>query len=68
MAFEVDGPIPFDEPGVLAGITVPLAAAGLGVFVVSTFDTDYVLVKEAGLDAACEAWRKAGVEVQAAPV
>lgn len=46
VAFAVEGPIPFDETGVIAGITTPLAAAGIGVFVVSTFDTDYVLVRD----------------------
>ena len=46
-AFRVEGPIPFGEVGVVAGVTAPLAAAGVPVFVLSTYDTDYVLVKEA---------------------
>jgi uncharacterized protein len=46
-AFEVEGPIPFDETGVLAGLVAPLAAAGIPVFVISTHDTDLVLVREA---------------------
>ena len=45
IAYEVAGPIPFDETGVIAGLTAPLAAAKVGVFVVSTFDTDYVLIR-----------------------
>ena len=44
-AFEVAGPLPFDLTGVVSGLTAPLAAAGIPVFVVSTYDTDYVLVK-----------------------
>jgi len=44
-AFEVVGPLPFSLTGVVAGLTAPLAAAGIPVFVVSTYDTDYVLVK-----------------------
>jgi hypothetical protein len=44
-AFEVMGPLPFDLPGVVSGLTAPLAAAAIPVFVVSTYDTDYLLVK-----------------------
>ena len=44
-AFELVGPIPFSTLGVISGLTVPLAAAGIGVFVLSTYDTDYLLVK-----------------------
>jgi hypothetical protein len=44
-AFEVQGPLPFGLTGVVSGLTSPLAAAGIPVFVLSTFDTDYVLVK-----------------------
>ena len=44
-AFEVLGPLPFSLTGVVSGLTAPLAAAGIPVFVVSTYDTDYVLVK-----------------------
>ena len=42
--FRLAGPIAFTETGVLSSIAVPLAAAGIGIFVISTFDTDYVLV------------------------
>ena len=51
-AFQVQGPIPFDELGVIAGIAGRLAAAAVPVFVLSTHDTDLVLVPEARLDAA----------------
>lgn len=46
-AFEVVGPLPFTLAGVVSGITAPLAAAGISVFVVSTYDTDYLLVRSA---------------------
>ena len=46
-AFELAGPIPFATTGVLSGLTAPLAAAQVPVFVVSTYDTDYLLVKAA---------------------
>jgi hypothetical protein len=51
-AFRLEGPIPFGEVGVVAGVTAPLAAAGVPVFVLSTYDTDYVLVKVADLERA----------------
>ena len=44
-ALKVPGPIPFGVTGVLASIAGPLAAAGISIFAVSTYDTDYVLVK-----------------------
>src|SRR3954471_11539066 len=43
-ALKLPGPIPFSETGVLAGLAGPLAAAGISIFAVSTYDTDYVLV------------------------
>lgn len=44
--FALEGPIPFEQTGVIAGLTAPLAAAEIPVFVLSTFDTDYLLVRE----------------------
>lgn len=40
----LEGPIPFATTGVAAELTRSLAARGISVFVISTFDTDYVLV------------------------
>jgi hypothetical protein len=57
------GPFPFDEVGVLASVASPLAAAGISLFALSTFDTDYVLVKEARLPSASEALVFAGHEL-----
>ena len=54
-ALKVPGPIPFEQVGVLAGLAAPLAAAGISIFALSTYDTDYVLVKEADLDRALAA-------------
>jgi hypothetical protein len=44
-ALAVPGPIPFEQTGVMAGIAGPLAAAGIAIFALSTYDTDYVLVR-----------------------
>jgi hypothetical protein len=51
-AFALEGPVPFNEPGVIAGLTAPLAAAGVPVFVISTYDTDLLLVRETDLERA----------------
>lgn len=59
-ALKLLGPIPFGTVGVVARITAPLAAAGIGVFVLSTFDTDHVLVKAVDLERAMAALRAAG--------
>ena len=58
--FTLHGPVPFDETGVLSALAVPLAEAGVGIFVVSTFDTDYLLVAGRNLDAARSALAAAG--------
>jgi nitrilase len=57
----VAGSMPFSVTGVLAGITQPLAAAGVSVFAFSTYDTDYLLVQEANWERATEAWGEAGL-------
>lgn len=59
-AMRVAGVIEFSVIGVLAGLTVPLAEAGVSVFAISTFDTDYLLVKEHDLGRAVEVLRNAG--------
>jgi len=62
----VAGPIPFSAVGVLAALVAPLAEAGISVFSVSTFDTDYLLVKAGDLDKTIAVLRQAGQEVQGA--
>jgi hypothetical protein len=54
-ALMVPGPIPFEQTGVLARIATPLAAAGISIFAIATYDTDYVLVRETDLDRALAA-------------
>jgi len=48
--------------GVLAAILNPLAAANIGIFAVSTFDTDYILIKSDEVQAAEQALSAAGHE------
>lgn len=59
-ALEVAGPLDFSMVGVMAGLTAPLAEAGVSVFVVSTYDTDYVLVRSTAITQAIVALREAG--------
>jgi hypothetical protein len=63
-ALRVRGPLPLDLVGILAAIADPLAEAGLSIFAISTFDTDYVLVKAADLEAAVRALGRAGHQVR----
>jgi hypothetical protein len=48
----IRGPLAFSETGVLSSLAAPLARAGISIFVVSTYDTDNILVKEELLVAA----------------
>jgi hypothetical protein len=60
----LEGPFAFSLTGVLASVLAPLAAAGVSVFAVSTFDTDYVMVPATALDAALSALADAGHTVR----
>jgi hypothetical protein len=62
-ALRVRGPLPLNLIGIRAAIAEPLAAAGLSIFAISTYDTDYVLVKGRDLDAAVRALKRAGHQV-----
>lgn len=64
-ALRVSGPLDFALVGILARLTAPLAAAGIPVFTMSTFDTDYLLVRSGHLDGAVGALRDAGHDVRA---
>lgn len=62
-ALKVRGPLDFSLTGIMASIATALAEANVALFAVSTFDTDYVLVKEDALEAAIAALRDAGCEI-----
>lgn len=62
-AVRVLGPIPFEVTGVAAALVSPLAAAGISVFLLATFDTDYLLLQEAVFARAVEILRAAGHEI-----
>ena len=62
-ALALRGPIDFALTGVLVRILQPLAEADVGIFALSTYDTDLVLVKEVQLAHAVAALRNAGLDV-----
>jgi hypothetical protein len=62
-ALRVRGQLPPNLVGILLSMAEPLARAGLSIFAISTYDTDYVLVKERDLPAAISALRAAGHQV-----
>jgi len=51
-ALRVQGPIAFEQVGVLANLSTTLADGAISIFSVSTFDTDYMLVKQPDIPAA----------------
>jgi uncharacterized protein len=63
--FKLEGPFPFSQTGVLASFINPLAEKGLSIFAISTFDTDYVLVKEEHAGTAREILHAAGHQFMA---
>ena len=61
---KVEGPLDFSLSGVLASLTAPLAREGISVFALSTYDTDYLLVKKEQVEKALQALREEGYEVE----
>jgi hypothetical protein len=63
VCFQVAGPLDFSLTGVVASVVAPLADADIPLFVISTFETDYLLVREHDHHAAVEALTAAGHSV-----
>lgn len=59
----VEAVLDFSMVGVLARISQVLAEAGISIFVLSTFDTDYILVQESRLEPACQALERVGYAI-----
>ena len=60
--FRVEGIVDFSLTGILSWLSSALAEARIGIFAVSTFNTDYILVRTADFDRAREALRHIGCE------
>ena len=58
--FKVEGPLDLSLTGVLASLANPLAEARINIFALSTFDTDYLLVKEDNVSRAAEVLIRSG--------
>jgi len=56
----VKGPLDFALTGVLASLAGPLAEAGVSIFSISTYDTDYLLLAEHDLERGIAALERAG--------
>ena len=57
---KVVGPLDFNLTGILAGISDILAKENISIFAISTFDTDYILVRKHDLSSAITKLRQAG--------
>jgi hypothetical protein len=62
-ALEVIGPLGFSLTGIMANISGVLARAGVSIFSISTYDTDYILVKKQTVNKAMAALRADGYNV-----
>jgi uncharacterized protein len=62
-ALQVAGPLDFGLTGILASLAAPLAEVDVSIFAISTYDTDYLLVRDGDLERAKEALRGAGHEI-----
>ena len=60
--FRIEGTLEFSLVGILAKLSSVLAENGIGIFAVSTYNTDYILVKAGDLDRAMRALAEAGYE------
>ena len=62
-AFRIEGVLDFSLIGILSKITGVLAESGIGIFAVSTYNTDYILVKDENFDKAAETLAAAGYTI-----
>jgi hypothetical protein len=62
---KIEGPFDFNEIGVLAAITAPLAQAHISLLTVSTFDTDYIFLQESQFETAVDILEAVGHEIDA---
>ncbi|MBQ8089352.1 MAG: ACT domain-containing protein [Pyramidobacter sp.] len=62
-AFRIQGVLDFSLIGILAKISALLAENGVGIFAVSTYNTDYILVKEPQFETALSVLARSGYEI-----
>jgi hypothetical protein len=61
---QVEGPLDFELVGVLASLAASLADAGVSIFAISTYSTDFILIKQSQVDLALTALHQAGHQVR----
>lgn len=66
-ALKIEGPLDFDLTGILLAVAAPLAEAHISIFTLSTYDTDYVLVRKSNLDNAVRVLKRAGHAIDHPP-
>ena len=62
-AFRIEGELDFSLIGILAKISALMADKGIGIFAVSTYNTDYIFVKEDNFQKVVDVLRKNGYEI-----
>ena len=60
VCLKLEGPFPFSQTGVLSSFIGPLSGNAIPIFALSTYDTDYVLIKQGHLTVSLEVLRAAG--------
>ena len=66
-AFRIVGTLDFSLIGILAKLSKILASNEIGIFAISTYNTDYILTKEENFDKALEVLRSAGYKIKETP-
>ena len=61
---KIEGPLDFGLTGILNSVTKPLAEHQISIFAISTYDTDYVLIKDDKFEEACDVLEANSFEVQ----
>lgn len=62
--FRIEGTLEFSLVGILSHISGILASEGIGIFAISTYDTDYILLKEQALEQAVKVLQRDGYSIQ----
>jgi hypothetical protein len=62
--FKIEGPLDFSLIGVIADISAILKEVKISIFMISTYDTDYILVKENDLNTSIASLKKSGYNIR----
>ncbi len=62
--FKIDGSFDLNQIGVISSISSPLADAGISIYVISTYDTDYFLIQEQNLEQAISVLSNSGHSIK----